>query len=122
MELNELNDTERVALVALMEFVIESNSEVSDAEVEKLEVVVEAVGADLYEAAADEVDRQFEDEDALREFLPSIKRQDARELIYATVLDTALSDAVNHDESDLLTWLEGAWSLTVRTDESDTPA
>ncbi len=121
MELNELNDNERIALVALIDVMVESDTQVTDEEMEKLQAVVDAVGTDEYEAAADAVDERFGDEDDLRAFLPSIERQEARELIYGTVLELAMSENVDPHEGHMLTWLAEAWKVSVQTDESDTP-
>ena len=119
MELKDLNDDERLALVALVEVVVDSDAEVSDEELDKLDDLTEEIGVDLYEETADEVDRRFEDEDALRAFLPTIVRQDARDLIYGTVLETVLVDAIDAHENDLLTWLAKTWDVTVQTGEPE---
>jgi hypothetical protein len=48
MELNELTQEEHVALVALLELVIESNARVSDAEADRIDAVVGAIGEHAY--------------------------------------------------------------------------
>lgn len=119
MELQDLDHDERLALVALLEIVIDADAEVSDAELEILDEISEEIGEELYEDTADEVDRRFQDEEALRAFLPSITRQEAREVIFGTVLDAALVDAVNGAEGDLLTWLAKAWNVSVETEDPE---
>jgi hypothetical protein len=122
MELNELTAEERIALVALLEFVIESDGRVSEDEADRIDAVVAAIGEDAYRTAAAEVDRRFEDEDGLRAFLPSITRPEARELIYGVVLDAAISDAVNARESELLEWLADVWRIASQIDEAEPPS
>jgi hypothetical protein len=117
MELNELTAEEQVALVALLELVIESNARVSEQEADRIDAVVGAIGEDAYRKAAAEVDRRFEDEPAVRAFVPSIIRQEARELIYGTVFEAAITDAVDSHESDLLEWLAGLWNIETHTKE-----
>lgn len=114
MELSDLTAEERVALAALLEVVVESDGTASDDEVQALQRVIDAVGADAYAAAADAADARFPDEVALKAFLPSIDRQEARELIYGAVLDAALPDAMATHESTLLEWLATAWNVAVR--------
>ena len=99
MELRDLSHEERLALVALLEVVLESDRAVSDGEVADIDQVVGELGREEYERLVVEVDQRFPTEDELRVFLPSITRQDARELIYGTVLDTAIEDAVDARES-----------------------
>src|SRR5262249_25481313 len=66
-----------------------------------------------YQRLVPEVDRRFPTEDALKAFLPSITRQDARELIYGTVLDTAIEDSVDLRDSEFLDWLATPWDVRV---------
>ena len=114
MELRDLSHEERLALVALLEVVLESDRAVSDGEVADIDQVVGELGREEYERLVVEVDQRFPTEDELKAFLPSITRQDARELIYGTVLDTAIEDAVDPRESELLEWLAALWNVRVQ--------
>jgi hypothetical protein len=118
MELSDLMREERVALAALLELVVESNATVSDDELKEVQHVVSAVGDVAYAEAADEAAARFRNEADLKVFLPSITRQEARELIYGAVLEAALPDAMGAHESAMLNWLGKEWSITVRIDES----
>ena len=118
MELTDLTREERVALAALLELVVESNATISDDEVEEVQHVVGAVGDAAYAEAADEAAERFPDEAALKAFLPSIARQEARELIYGALLQAALPDAMGAHESAILNWLGKAWGIAVRVEES----
>src|SRR5262245_21321324 len=109
MELRDLNHDERLALVALILLVIESDRRAAAGEVAEVERVVEIFGRESYEALVAEVDQRFPTEDELRAFLPSIVRQEARDLIYGTVLDTAIEDTVDVYESSLFDWLAKTW-------------
>jgi len=122
MDLTQLTAEERIALVALLEFVIESDGRVSEDEADRIDAVVAAIGEDAYRTAAAEVDRRFEDEDGLRAFLPSITRPEARELIYGVILEAAISDAVSARESELLEWLADVWQIASQIDEPEPPS
>lgn len=113
MELPDLNHEERLALVALLEQVVESDGTVSEAEVAKIERVVGALGEDEYRRLVEEVDSRFTDEESLKTFLGGIGRQDARELIYGTVLETAAEHTVSVPESNVLDWLAKLWNVRV---------
>jgi hypothetical protein len=119
MELNQLTAEERVALVALLEFVIESNGRVSEDEADRIDAVVGLIGEDAYRQAAAEVDRRFTGEEGLRAFLLTIARQEARELIYETALEAATSDAIDAHESQLLEWLASVWHIATRVDKPE---
>jgi hypothetical protein len=119
MDLNQLTAEEQVGLVALLEFVIESDGRVSEDEADRIDAVVAAIGEDAYRRAAAEVDERFDGEEALRAFLPRITRQEARELIYGTVFEAATSDAVDTHESELLEWLVTVWQISPQITESE---
>jgi hypothetical protein len=118
MELSDLTREERVALAALLDLVVESNAIVSDDELKEVRRVVDGVGEAEYAEAAGEADERFRDEADLKAFLPSITRQEARELIYGAVLETALPDAMGEHESTMLDWLGKEWGIVVRIEES----
>lgn len=118
MDLNQLTAEEHIALVALLELVIESNARVSEAEADRIDAVVAAIGEDAYRSAAAEVDRRFHDEEDLRAFVSTITRQEAREIIYGTVFEAAITDTVDAHESDLLEWLAGVWQIATQVGES----
>lgn len=113
VELKDLDQDERVALAALIEYVVEADTNVSEGEIEEIAEVVAALGVETYQALADEVADRFADEQALRDFLVTLRRQDARELIYGTVLEAATRDAIGDREAALLDWLAKTWKVRV---------
>jgi len=117
MELADLNKDEQIALAGLLEFVVLASGHVTPDEETEINTIVEALGEENYRAAVDEVDKRFPDEKALRAFLAKIDRQEAREVIYGTVIDAAMCDTVEGHENALLTWLASAWKVEVTYEE-----
>ena len=117
MELSELNKDEQLALAGLLEFVVLASGHVTQDEEQEIDAIVEALGEEVYRAAVDEVDKRFPDEKALRAFLSTIERQDARDLIYGTVTEAAITDSVEGRESELLQWLATEWRIEVSYEE-----
>jgi hypothetical protein len=113
MELSDLTPDERLAVVGLLQMVVFSNSEVSDEEKEYLDELVEAFGEDGYQHTLDTFQKRFPDEDSFRAFLRTITRQDARDLIFGTVLEAAGAEAVEDREAEILDWLAKTWHVTV---------
>lgn len=114
MDLKDLTHEERVALVALLQLVVDADATASDDELTVLERIAAAAGESAYAEAAQEADERFRDDAALQAFLPSITRQEARELIYGAVLEAALPDAMGAHESTMLDWLAREWGITVQ--------
>lgn len=117
LELKDLTQEERLALVALLELVVGADRYVTDPEATHLRSIIGAVGEKEYQAAAEEADRRFEDVEELRRFLPTIERQEVRELIYETVLEAALADVPLRPETEILDWLAGVWNIETRVIE-----
>jgi hypothetical protein len=113
MELSDLNSDERVALVGLMKLVVMSDAEVSDDELEHVEMLVDAFGEDSYEDALDRFESQFHDEADFRQFLERLPRQEARDLIFGTILESAGEGALDRNETSLLDWLSRAWNVKI---------
>jgi uncharacterized tellurite resistance protein B-like protein len=113
MELADLNKDEQLALAGLLEFVVQASGHVTPDEETEIDAIVEAIGEENYRAAVDEVDKRFPDEQALRSFLAKIERQEAREVIYGTVIEAAMTDTVEGRENQLLPWLATQWKVEV---------
>ena len=112
--MTDLTRDERIALVALLEMVVDSATILTDGDVAQVNEIMAAVGEQQYQDAVAEVDRRFRDEAAVKQFLATITRQDARERIYAAVLEAALPDSINDREAALLEWLASEWRTSVR--------
>jgi hypothetical protein len=113
MEIDELNEDERTALVGLVKTIVFADGRVSEDELEEVEHIVEAIGEEAYQKHMDAFEARFPDEETFQKFLMTIKRQDARELIYGTILDGAAADAIEGGESELLSWLATTWAIEV---------
>lgn len=114
MELGELTHLEQLALLGLIQFIGESNREVTDEESDAIAAIVAALGEEHYRKVAAEADERFDDEESLRNYLQTTGRPEARELIYGHVLEVAMGDTIQKSESDLLEWLAEQWDLQVQ--------
>ena len=114
MTFQDLNESERLVLVAALGCAIASDARVSEAEHEVIRRVATALGDDAYRALAAECGRRFQDEQDLLMFASVVERPAARELIYETVLEAALPEAIDAREADLLERLAKLWDLQVR--------
>ena len=61
MELPDLNQDERTALVGLMKLTVLSDGNVSEEELESVEDLVDAFGEDAYESTLDTFEKRFPD-------------------------------------------------------------
>jgi len=114
LELKELNEEERLALVALLETAIAADSQASDGEAKQVRDCVAAMGKKAYQAAAAAADERFNDEAELWQFLATITRPAAREMIYEALLETILVDGPRSEETRLLDRLSAIWKVKAR--------
>ncbi len=119
MELSDLNHDERLALVALIEFIGESQAETSEEDAE-ISRAVAILGASTWMRLAGEVDRRFHDAQGLKDFLGSIGRPEARALIFEAVLEVGLADGRALRHPDMLDWLRDTWQVELEV-PSDSP-
>lgn len=114
MELGDLTHLEQLALLGLVQFIGESNRDVTEEESDSIATIVAALGEEHYRKVAAEADERFADEESLRNYLQTTGRPEARELIYGHALEVAMGDTIQASESDLLEWLAEQWDVQVR--------
>jgi hypothetical protein len=116
MELRDLNPEEKIALAALLEFVVLASGHVTENEEREIDAIVDEIGEDAYRHAVEEVDRRFPDEEAAKKFLKTISRPEAREVIYGAVIEAAMPDTIEGHESKMLEWVGKEWKIEVKFD------
>ena len=113
MELSDLNQDERTALVGLMKLIVMSDGHVTEDELEHVETLVDAFGEGEYQRTLEAFEKRFTDEKSFRDFLRKVGREEAREVIFGTVLESAGEGALDGVEADLLEWLSKAWNIKI---------
>ena len=105
MNIENLNDNDRLVLVALMEKIILADRKASREEMEHLVRLIDALGQDTYSLLMMQVEDNWGDRPQTEAFLGSVTNQDARELIYETIFSVAVEDGLDPGEIELLDWL-----------------
>ena len=118
MELSDLDQGERTALIGLMKLVVLSDTEVSDDELDHIETLVDAFGEGEYQRTLDALETQLREPARFREVLRGVSRQDARDLIFGTVLEAAGEGALEGREAELLDWLSQTWNIKIEIADS----
>jgi hypothetical protein len=119
MELGDLNQDERTALVGLMKLTVMSDGNVSEEELESVEELVDAFGEGGYQSTLDAFEKRFTDVESFKKFLKATGagREDARELIFGTVLEAAGAEAIEGSEAELLDWLGREWDIKIQIED-----
>ncbi len=114
-DLTELNDTEGLALVALMRLMVRLDGHFTDAERSVLDDVAEEMGRERFWQLVELTGKDYSESEQVRSAAQAVERPEARALIFAVLQDLAMSDTIGGVEGDLLSWLAESWSL--RPDE-----
>ena len=111
MELRELTDAERLALVGLAKVVVRADDELSAGEQAALDELARAVGSDVFMRSVDEAMGRFRSPEAVWKYCKTIDRQQARDLIFAALCALALPEGTSREESAALSRLRRLWKV-----------
>jgi hypothetical protein len=122
MKLTELTHEQQVALVALLEMFTLADGVVTEEEEEEIGHVAAALGDDSYRELLDEAEEAFVNADDLKAYLASISDEEARDLIYGTVLEEAVIRApLSQTGGDMLEWMAKTWDIHVDMSREEEP-
>ena len=122
MDIKDLQHIEQLALTGLLVVMSGADGVGSDAETDAVSAIVRELGSETFAQLRQEFDTGSADADSRRRLFAQVERQEARELIYQTVLDVAMADGIEGRESKLLEWLEETWDIVIEpaiTQETD---
>jgi|GEM_PF-1494305 len=109
----ELNDHERVTLVALLRASVFSDGDVSEEEHEQIQAVASEMGQEAFDAASIRAEEMGRNVRELCDLIEKVERKEAQELIYAALLSAAAKDSVDGGEADILEFIETNWKVEV---------
>ena len=111
MHLSDLLPEENLALVALSRAVVRADGAITQLEGEAIAVMAAELGEATYRRLFAKAAESFPDEAALKKFLASIERPEARALIYEYILGLAAVDSMSEEEESLVGWLRETWDI-----------
>ena len=100
-----------------MKLIVMSDGEVSEDELEHVETLVAAFGDEGYQRTLDTFEKRFQDEEGFKKFLKTVGRQESRDLIFGTVLESAGEGVLDSAETGLVDWLAQAWNVKIEIAE-----
>ena len=111
MQLIDLLPDETLALVALSRAIARADGTISPLEGRAIAVMAAELGEATYRKLFARAAEAFPDEAALKQFLASIERPEARSLIYESILALAAADSISAEEEPLMVWLQETWDI-----------
>lgn len=113
MELQDLGQSELLALVGVIERVVMADKLLNEQEEEFVRWMMDAIGHERYIDTLDELEGRYGEEE-LRAMLREITDADVRELIYGTVLEASTINALVGENTPFMDWLAKLWNLEIR--------
>ena len=111
MRLIDLSPEEKLAFVALSRAIARADGTITPLEGRAIAVMASELGDATYRELFAKAAETFRHQAALKEFLASIARPEARSLIYESILALAAADSISVEEELLLTWLRESWEI-----------
>jgi len=111
MQLIDLLPDESLALVALSRAVARADGAISPLEGRAIALMAAEIGEATYRKLFAKAAESFPDQAALKTFLATIARPEARALIYESILALAAADSISAEEEPLMIWLQETWDI-----------
>jgi formylmethanofuran:tetrahydromethanopterin formyltransferase len=111
MHLIDLLPEESLALVALSRAIARADGTITPLEGRAIALMAAELGEATYRKLFAQAAASFPHQAALKEFLASIERPEARSLIYESILALAAADSISPEEEPLMVWLQEAWEI-----------
>lgn len=110
MGVGELSESEQVVLLSLVGLLARADGRVSEAEMSTLEALREAIDPDRFDRVRDAAS-SLDSPDAIFQAAGQVKRSEATQVIYGTLLGMAIPDTISENEGKLLERLAAMWGL-----------
>ena len=111
MQLINLLPEESLALVALSRAIARADGTITPLEGRAIAVMAAELGEATYRKLFAKAAESFPHQAALKEFLATIERPEARSLIFESILALAAADSISEEEEPLMVWLQETWEI-----------
>ena len=111
MQLIDLLPEESLALVALSRAIVRADGAITPLEGRAIAGMAAELGEATYRKLFAKAAESFPDQAALKVFLATIERPEARAIIYESILAVAAADSISAEEEPLIVWLHETWNI-----------
>lgn len=107
-----LTREEKMVLIAVMKFIVSTDGVITDREIDDINELAEKKGFEDFRKVFDDVDREVQSIDDLKDLVRKIERRESRELILAYALEFSRADAdINPHEIEILKFMSRTWGI-----------
>lgn len=112
----KLSKDEKIVLIGLCKFIINSDGIVTQTELETMNQIAEDIGFVDYQEAFDQADQIITSIEILQEQIDSLKQSSNKLKILKYAIRLSMSDAlIKSDEVDILVYAADSWGLDIKS-------
>ena len=110
MSIESLAEHEQLSLAVLIKALVTADGQVSQEEAIELSLVARSLEPEIFMRAESIV---LSDQESFLDFLETVGRQEARDIMYDTLLQLAKADGIQVQETAFLDAVAEAWNIVV---------
>lgn len=111
-----LSHDEKVVLIGICKYIINSDGIVTQAELETMNQIAEEIGFEDYQRSFDEADQIFTSLEVLQEKIDSLKSSNNKQKILKYAIRLSRADAIiRNDEIDIIVYAADSWDIDLKS-------
>ena len=111
-----LSHDEKVVLIGICKYIINSDGIVTQAELETMNQIAEEIGFDDYQKTFDEADSIITSIESLQEKIDHLKKSSNKQKILKYAIQLSRSDAIiKNDEMDIIVYAADSWDFDIKS-------
>lgn len=112
----KLNHDEVIVLIGICKYIVNSDGQVTQAELETMNRIAEEIGFEDYQKMFDEADSVITSIEVLKEKIDNLKNSSNKQKILKYSIQLSRSDAcIKNDEMDIIVYAADSWNFDVKT-------
>lgn len=112
----KLSRDEKMVLIGMCKYIINSDGEVTQGELDTMNRIAEEIGFDDYHKTFDEADTAITSIDILKEKIDELKGSSNKQKILKYAIQLSRCDAcIKNDEMDIIVYAADSWDFDVKS-------
>ena len=112
----KLSDDEKIVLIGMCRYIINSDGIVTPAELETMNMIAEDIGFDDYQKTFDEADKIITSLESLEKRIDNLRESKNKQKILKYAVQLSRSDAfIRYDEMDIIVYAADSWDIDIKT-------
>ena len=112
----KLSDDEKIVLIGMCRYIINSDGIVTPAELETMNMIAEDIGFEDYQKTFDEADKIITSLESLEKKIDSLRDSKNKQKILKYAVQLSRADAyIRYDEMDIIVYAADSWDIDIKS-------